>query len=234
MLTWPSLVVLWWRDQCGLTSLNQSLSWFVLSLPYMLSSLWTWSSLVWCFSRIQHFDNDKITTHWWKLTWTVCTSSKYASPFQTNSITFQRLELPTASFANSTSVSSMWHVILMLPTPLPSWRQGMDFDKNWKFGVCDLLSWWCSSDSSATIIFSGLFFIKPIILGTLWLYWVNFFYTQPFLSLNLCDFLQFVKFFVRYKVYSIKHLIIFFSNLHGSLDKVSEVWIIVSEKVIML
>jgi len=45
---------------------------------------------------------------------------------------------------------------------------------------------------------------------------------QPFLPTNLCDFLQLVKFFFGYRVYDVKHLIKFFPNLHGGLDKVSE------------
>jgi len=50
----------------------------------------------------------------------------------------------------------------------------------------------------------------------------RFFYMQPFLSTNLCDFLQLVKFFFGYRVYDVKHLIKFFPNFHGDLDKVSE------------
>ncbi|XP_068466608.1 probable CCR4-associated factor 1 homolog 11 [Phaseolus vulgaris] len=104
-------------------------------------------------------------------------------------------------------------------------RQGIDFDKNPKFGVSIVRF-------AELMMFSGLLYNNNI----QWIafhgaydfgYMVKilsqrFFYMQPFLPPNLCDFLQLVKFFFGYKVYDVKHLIRFFPNLHGGLDKVSE------------
>ncbi|XP_068466613.1 probable CCR4-associated factor 1 homolog 9 [Phaseolus vulgaris] len=104
-------------------------------------------------------------------------------------------------------------------------RQGIDFDKNRRFGVSIVRF-------AELMMFSGLLCNNNI----QWIafhsaydfgYMVKilsqrFFYMQPFLPPNLCDFLQLVKFFFGYKVYDVKHLIKFCPNLHGGLDKVSE------------
>ncbi|XP_068466607.1 probable CCR4-associated factor 1 homolog 11 [Phaseolus vulgaris] len=104
-------------------------------------------------------------------------------------------------------------------------RQGIDFDKNRRFGV-NIVRF------AELMMFSGLLCNNNI-------QWIAFhsaydfgymvkilsqrlFYMQPFLPPNLCDFLQLVKFFFGYKVYDVKHLIRFCPNLHGGLDKVSE------------
>ncbi|XP_068466631.1 probable CCR4-associated factor 1 homolog 11 [Phaseolus vulgaris] len=103
-------------------------------------------------------------------------------------------------------------------------RQGMDFDKNRKFGVSIVRF-------AELMMFSGLLCNNNI----QWIafhstydfgYMVKilsqrFFYMQPFLPTNLCDFLQLVKYFFGYRVYDVKHLIRFCPNLHGGLDKVS-------------
>ncbi|ESW23854.1 hypothetical protein PHAVU_004G081600 [Phaseolus vulgaris] len=84
--------------------------------------------------------------------------------------------------------------------------QGMDFDKNRKYGV----SIWIAFHSA----YDFGYMLK--ILSQ------RFFYMQPYLPPNLGDFLQLVKFFFGYRVYDVKHLIRFCPNLHGSLDRVSE------------
>ncbi|ESW30903.1 hypothetical protein PHAVU_002G191800 [Phaseolus vulgaris] len=104
-------------------------------------------------------------------------------------------------------------------------RQGMDFDRNRKFGVSIVRF-------AELMMFSGLLCNNNI----QWIafhstydfgYMVKilsqrFFYMQSFLPTNLCDFLQLVKYFFGYRVYDVKHLIRFCPNLHGGLDKVSD------------
>ncbi|KAK7364632.1 hypothetical protein VNO80_13372 [Phaseolus coccineus] len=104
-------------------------------------------------------------------------------------------------------------------------RQGMDFDKNRKYGVSIvrfaelmmLSGLLCNSNIQWIAFHSAYDFGYMVkILSQ------RFFYMQPFLPANLYDFLQLVKFFFGYRVYDVKHLIRFCPNLHGGLDRVSE------------
>ncbi|XP_068503784.1 probable CCR4-associated factor 1 homolog 9 [Phaseolus vulgaris] len=103
--------------------------------------------------------------------------------------------------------------------------QGMDFDKNRKYGVSIvrfaelmMLSGLLCNNNIQWIAFHSAYdfgYMVKILSQ-------RFFYMQPFLPPNLGDFLQLVKFFFGYRVYDVKHLIRFCPNLHGSLDRVSE------------
>ncbi|KAK7364659.1 hypothetical protein VNO80_13399 [Phaseolus coccineus] len=104
-------------------------------------------------------------------------------------------------------------------------RQGIDFDKNRKYGVSIvrfaelmMLSGLLCNNNIQWIVFHSAYdfgYMVKILSQ-------RFFYMQPFLPPNLYDFLQLVKFFFGYRVYDVKHLIRFCPNLHGGLDRVSE------------
>ena len=65
----------------------------VIVLYSFISMVTEFPSIV--FKSHLTFRQPKITTQWWNLTWTVCTSSKWVSPFQMTTTTFQPLEPPT-------------------------------------------------------------------------------------------------------------------------------------------
>ncbi|XP_017410599.1 probable CCR4-associated factor 1 homolog 11 [Vigna angularis] len=104
-------------------------------------------------------------------------------------------------------------------------RQGIDLEKNWKFGVdierfVELLmfSGMVCNNNVQWITFHGAYDFGYLVKALT----SRFFPTQPLLPVDLSYFMYLVKFFFGGTIYDVKHLIKFCPDLHGGLDRVSD------------
>ncbi|XP_022631909.1 probable CCR4-associated factor 1 homolog 11 [Vigna radiata var. radiata] len=104
-------------------------------------------------------------------------------------------------------------------------RQGIDLEKNRKFGVdiirfVELLmfSGMICNSNIQWITFHGAYDFGYLVKALTY----RFLPTQPLLPVELSDFMQLVKFFFGGTIYDVKHMIKFCPNLYGGLDRVCE------------
>ena len=104
-------------------------------------------------------------------------------------------------------------------------RQGIDFEKNQKFGVniirfVELLmfSGMLCNNRIEWITFHGAYDFGYLLKALIY----RFLPRKPLMPLNLSHFIKLVKYFFRGPIYDVKHLIKFCPNLYGGLDRVCD------------
>ena len=104
-------------------------------------------------------------------------------------------------------------------------HQGIDFEKNQKFGVdivrfVELLmsSGMLCNNAIEWVTFQGVYDFGYLLKTLIY----RFLPTQQLMPMNLSHFIKLVKYFFRGPIYDVKHLMKFCPNLYGGLDRVCD------------